>query len=61
MEKYREYFSMLPEDTMETVILGGNHAFFGSYGAQEGDGDAAISAQEQLRLTAEAVTEFILK
>lgn len=61
MEKYREYFSMLPEDTMETVILGGIHAFFGSYGVQEGDGDAGISAQEQLRLTAEAVTEFILK
>lgn len=27
--------------------LGGNHAGFGSYGAQRGDGTATISAQEQ--------------
>ena len=61
MEKYRENYAMLPEETTETVIDGGNHALFGSYGAQKGDGDAAISAQEQLRLTSEAITEFILK
>ena len=61
MEKYRENYAMLPTSARELVISGGNHAFFGSYGVQKGDGDAAISAQEQLRLTAEAVTEFILK
>lgn len=61
MEKYRENYAMLPEATTETVIDGGNHALFGSYGTQKGDGDAAISAQEQLRLTSEAITEFISK
>lgn len=37
-EKYQEYRSNLPESTVETVIEGGNHAGFGSYGFQEGDG-----------------------
>jgi hypothetical protein len=29
------------------MIEGGNHAFFGNYGAQNGDGDATISRTEQ--------------
>lgn len=58
MEKYREYSAILPEDTVETVIPGGNHAGFGSYGAQEGDGAAAISQQEQVQQTAAAIAAF---
>ena len=58
MEKYREYRAMLPEDTAETVIPGGNHAGFGSYGAQKGDGSAAISQEEQVRRTAAAIAAF---
>lgn len=57
-EKYESDRENLPEDTAETVIEGGNHAGFGSYGAQDGDGDAQISAQEQTRITAELLTEF---
>ena len=49
---------MLPEDTVEIVIPGGNHAGFGSYGAQEGDGAAAISQREQVRQTAAAIAAF---
>jgi pimeloyl-ACP methyl ester carboxylesterase len=41
------------------VIEGGNHAQFGNYGAQKGDLPAAISAEEQQRITAEAVRQFI--
>ena len=41
------------------MIKGGNHAQFGSYGVQKGDGKAVISASEQLeeavRLTMEAI------
>ena len=59
MEKCREYSAMLPEDTVETVIPGGNHAGFGSYGAQEGDGAAAISQQEQVQQTAAAIAAFV--
>ncbi len=57
-EKYESYRENLPENTAETVIEGGNHAGFGSYGAQDGDGSARISAQEQTRVTAELLTEF---
>ena len=44
-----------PEDAAEAVIDGGNHAQFGNYGAQLGDGAARISAQEQQDATLEAV------
>ena len=47
MEKYAEYRSNLPEETVEEVIDGGNHANYAHYGAQEGDGEASITRQEQ--------------
>lgn len=59
MEKYEQYRGNLPEDVTEIVIDGGNHAQFGSYGAQDGDGAAGISGEEQLRITAEEIAEFI--
>ncbi|MBQ9844723.1 MAG: hypothetical protein IJO54_01390 [Oscillospiraceae bacterium] len=59
MESYAENYGNLPDDTTELVIAGANHAQFGSYGAQDGDGEALISAEEQMTLTAEAVVEFI--
>ena len=37
----------LPEDTVYTEILGGNHAQFGIYGEQSGDLEATISVIEQ--------------
>ena len=37
-EKYEADRTNLPQDTTETVIDGGCHAGFGSYGAQKGDG-----------------------
>ena len=39
-------------------IEGGNHAQFGDYGAQDGDGVATISVEEQQELTANAVAAF---
>lgn len=47
MEKYEEYYSNLPEDVVEEVIDGGNHANYAHYGAQEGDGEASITREEQ--------------
>lgn len=58
-EKYQQYRSNLPQDTRELVIYGGNHAQFGSYGLQDGDGDAAISAADQWSLTAEAFSGLL--
>ena len=59
-EKYREYRGNLPDDTVETVIEGGNHAGFGSYGFQKGDGESQISGEEQVDMTKEALAKFIL-
>lgn len=47
MEKYEEYYSNFPEDVVEEVIDGGNHANYAHYGAQEGDGEATITREEQ--------------
>lgn len=47
MEKYEAYFSNLPEDMIETIIDGGNHAYYGNYGEQDGDGTASITRTEQ--------------
>lgn len=47
MEKYEEYYSNLPEDVVEEVIDGGNHANYAHYGAQDGDGEASITREEQ--------------
>lgn len=47
MKKYEKYHSNLPEDTVEAVIDGGNHAYYAHYGEQEGDGTATITREEQ--------------
>jgi len=41
-------------------IQGGNHAQFGNYGLQKGDGTATITPYEQRAFTIEAVKSFIL-
>lgn len=46
-ESLTENAGKLPADTKTFVIEGGNHAGFGAYGPQKGDGEAAISADEQ--------------
>ncbi len=59
LEKYEQYRPNLPEGTAEISIPGGNHAQFGCYGPQEGDGEADISAQEQLAVTLSALLELM--
>ena len=58
-EKYEADRTNLPQDTTETVIDGGCHAGFGSYGAQKGDGTPTISAEEQQRQTADALAAWM--
>lgn len=53
VEKGRTYVC---GDLFELEIPGGNHARFGSYGAQRGDGEAKISPEEQQ----EQAVSFIL-
>ena len=55
--KYHESKANLPSDFMEIVIDGGCHAYFGMYGAQEGDGTPAIRNEEQIFFTAESIVK----
>ncbi|MBN2048426.1 MAG: alpha/beta hydrolase [Anaerolineaceae bacterium] len=50
---------LLPADAVYVEIDGGNHAQFGDYGAQTGDGVARISASQQHQLVIEAMQEFL--
>lgn len=59
-EKYGEWRANLPENTAEVVIPGGNHAQFGDYGAQKGDGVATISPEDQLDQTLQAILPVLL-
>ena len=58
-EKYDGYRPNLPEGFTEVIIEGGNHACFGAYGEQEGDGTATITPAEELRQTAEAILTLL--
>ena len=58
MEKYDKYRSNLAE-LAEVVLEGGNHAGFGFYGPQEGDGTASMTNQQQIARTAELIAEFV--
>ncbi len=59
-DKYEQYKPNLPDGFAEKVIDGGCHAYFGMYGAQDGDGMPTITAEEQIVLTADAVIDFII-
>ncbi len=58
-EKYDDNKSNLPSDFTEFVIDGGCHAYFGMYGAQDGDGTPTITNEEQIRLTVENIVAIM--
>ncbi|MGR0221235.1 alpha/beta hydrolase [Agromyces sp. ZXT2-6] len=49
----------LPDDAVTVVIEGANHAAFGDYGPQPGDGAATIDRQEARASLADAVAQFL--
>lgn len=60
LKSYEKNIKNIPEGTGYVhVIQGGNHAQFGSYGKQEGDGTASILPEEQWHETVNEVTDFI--
>ena len=59
VEKYRDNKDNLPEDYKEMIIEGGNHAYFGSYGEQDGDGKANISNAEQIEFAANEIEKML--
>lgn len=58
-EKLESGRAIMPDDYTEICIAGGNHAWFGNYGEQSGDGKASISREEQQEQTVEAVLDII--
>ena len=60
-EKYDKYKTNISSSLTETVIDGGCHAYFGMYGAQDGDGMPSVSNEEQIHLTVEEIIKFINK
>lgn len=55
MESLEKYKDNMPKDYEKIIIEGGNHAGFGSYGEQKGDGKATITNDEQIRQTANII------
>jgi len=60
-KSYEESKVKNPKDTIEFVIPGGNHAAFGDYGYQKGDGELTIDGELQIELTVEQIEQFIDK
>lgn len=60
-EKVDESRQYSPRDCTEHIIQGGNHAQFGSYGKQKGDGEAQISAGVQVDETVEVIRDCVAK
>ena len=56
---YAEKKALWPSGAKESVIDGGNHAQFGSYGKQRGDQHATISADEQQQITIDTILKWI--
>lgn len=59
METYTATAAQLPPGTIRQVIAGGNHAQFGNYGVQPGDGTATISAADQQRQAADLTVRLL--
>ena len=57
--KLTEGRQFAPKQYIEHVIEGGNHAMFGNYGKQKGDGAGLITDKEQQAETVRAVMEAV--
>jgi hypothetical protein len=58
-ERWTSSRALLPADAEVVQIEGGNHAQFGDYGPQRGDGEAAITADEQRAIAVDATLKAI--
>ena len=59
MDKIKDGRQYAPEQYYEDVIEGGNHAYFGNYGEQKGDGESRISREEQQEQTVTYIKEKV--
>lgn len=61
MEKAESLRKNLPPDHAFMVLGGGNHAQFGRYGLQKGDGQARIGPEEQTAIAAALIEDFLAR
>lgn len=54
-KRFNKYKTNLPDDYHDMTIEGGNHAYFGVYGEQAGDGEAQISNEQQIKQTVDII------
>ena len=59
MARIAEAPNLVSGNYSEVVIDGGNHAQFGNYGKQKGDGEAVISAEDQQTQTIRTIRKFV--
>ncbi len=59
IDKIRQYKPLLPSSTHYVELEGGNHAQFGNYGFQAGDGTATIPRLSQQNLALKAIVDFL--
>jgi hypothetical protein len=58
-KNYQEAKQFLPQQTEYQTIIGGNHAGFGSYGSQKGDGKSTITNQQQQIKISEILIQWL--
>lgn len=58
-DKYNKYLSNMPVSFYEEIVIGGNHAYFGMYKEQAGDGKASISCLEQINITSNLINKYL--
>lgn len=58
MQKVYDSRDYMPSDYEEYCIQGGNHAGYGDYGEQSGDGKATITPNEQQNITVQKILEM---
>jgi hypothetical protein len=59
MDSFNATMALLPPGTIMQVIQGGNHAQFGNYGPQPGDGTATISSSDQQAQAADLTVRLL--
>ena len=61
LKSYNDAKPLIKANFTEHIINGGNHAQFGNYGIQKGDGNAGINSTLQQNETASEIIKFINK
>lgn len=59
LNKVKNAKKLMPVNSQFIEIPGGNHAGFGDYGEQKGDGKSLISNKEQINITSSEIIKFL--